>query len=293
MVPRPSDSLSDWSGLGGRTAVVVGGGSGIGRGIALGLAAEKMTVVVADVDLAAADAVRAEVTAAGGLARAAPVDASSAESLGSLALRVEREEGGVAVLVTTVGAIVDRRTADATDDEWAWMLEANLLAPLRVVRAFLPLLRKGTKGSHVVLTSSLGGLLAPGPDESRGYELGPYVASKHALVAAAELLRRELAADGIGVSVLCPTRVAGNLVRTSERLRPARCGGSASTPAAPPGVTADLLPAEAVGPLVVRAIRANRFLVLTHREAWEQVEARHRRLVEDARAADEGAGSET
>ena len=74
--------------LAGRTAVVIGGGSGIGRGIALGLAAEGCRVAVADIDGASADAVVAELTASGAIAIADVADAASRESLEDLALRV-------------------------------------------------------------------------------------------------------------------------------------------------------------------------------------------------------------
>ncbi len=272
--------------LDGRTAVVVGGGSGVGRGAALGLAAAGMHVVVADVDGASAETVRNELSAAGAEATAARVDAVDFESLAGLASLLERDRGAVDVLVTTFGAIVDRRVVDASDDEWGWMLELNLLAHLRAVRVFLPLLRAARRPAHVVLTASLGGLIAPTPDESRGFDLGPYVASKHALVAAAETLRDELAPDEIGVSVLCPTRIAGDLVRTSSRHRPARFGGPippvAPTSASPSGDLPDLLPGEAVGPLVVAAIRDRRFLVLTHDASLPRVERHHRRRESDA-----------
>ncbi|MFG0320172.1 MAG: SDR family NAD(P)-dependent oxidoreductase [Planctomycetota bacterium JB042] len=264
-----------------RTATVIGGGSGIGRGVALGLAAEGMHVVVADKDGRSAEAVRDEVAAGGGEASAAEVDATERSSLEALGSLVERERGAVDVLVTTFGAIVSRRAVDASDAEWGWMLELNLLAHLRAVRVFLPRLRAARGPAHVVLTASLGGLITPTPDESRGFDLGPYVASKHALVAAAETLRDELAPEGIGVSVLCPTRIAGDLVRTSSRHRPARFGGPAPPPSTaddPP----DLLPGEAAGPLVVRAIRDRRFLVLTHASSLSRVERHHRRRESDA-----------
>lgn len=115
----------------------------------------------------------------------------------------------------------------------------------------------------------------------REMSLGPYLAAKHALVAAAETLRAELAPESIGVSVLCPTRAAGNLEETSARDRPDRFGGPASPPAVstPPP---DLLPGEAVGPLVVAAIRASRFLIPTDDASFARVVRHHRRRERDA-----------
>ena len=79
--------------LAGKVAVVTGGGSGIGRGIALGLAAESMTVAIADIRLEAAEAVASEITALGGRALALRVDVTSAESLSAAAERVAAEAG--------------------------------------------------------------------------------------------------------------------------------------------------------------------------------------------------------
>ncbi len=272
---------SPFADLTGRVAVVIGGGSGIGRGIALGLAGEGMQVVVADIDAASADAVRSEIEAAGGTALAAHIDATDRGSLGELADHAVRELGAVHVLVNTVGAIVDRRLDEATEDDWGWMLELNLMAQVRSVAVFLPRLRASGGPAHILLTSSMAGLLASPPDRSRGFHLGLYTTAKHALIGFSEMLRLELAPEGIGVSVLCPTRVAGNLAVTSARNRPERFGGPTEDPQGGQEAPLELIPNEAVGPLVVRGIRANRFYIFTHPEAVKLVEESHRQLLDD------------
>src|SRR5436853_3216555 len=93
--------------LEGRGAVVIGGGSGIGRGIALALAAEGMRVLVADIDGDSAGAVRAEITGRGGDAHAAQVDATDREALAELAAATRDELHRVHVLVNTVGVLTD------------------------------------------------------------------------------------------------------------------------------------------------------------------------------------------
>jgi NAD(P)-dependent dehydrogenase (short-subunit alcohol dehydrogenase family) len=87
--------------LQGRGAVVVGGGSGIGRGIAMGLAAEGMQVVVADIDPESAAAVSDEIAFHGGDARSHRVDATDDGSLGDLADRAEADLGKVHVLANS------------------------------------------------------------------------------------------------------------------------------------------------------------------------------------------------
>ena len=119
--------------------------------------------------------------------------------------------------------------------------------------------------------------------------LGAYIASKYACVGYSEMLRAELAGQGIGVSVLCPGVVASNLTATSAENRPERFGEQAAPQLAAMGgagaaaaaLAAHAMPAEDVGPIVVRAIRANRFHVLTHPRARPLVEARFRAMLAD------------
>jgi NAD(P)-dependent dehydrogenase (short-subunit alcohol dehydrogenase family) len=263
--------------LSGRVAVVIGGGSGIGRGIALGLATEEMRVVVADIDAGSAEGVRDEIAGAGGTATAAQVDGTDRQSLGRLAEATVAEHGAVHVLSTNVGVVADRPLATTSETDWAWIIEFNLLSAVRAVDVFLPSLR-AAGSAHIVITASLAALLAP-PSVS-GVHLGPYTATKHALLGYAESLRGELAGEGVGVSLLCPGMVRSNLVATSARHRPARHGGPLPPPLAgePPGT---LMSPEEVGPVVVRGIRSDRLHILTHPAGRRLVEARHAALVED------------
>jgi NAD(P)-dependent dehydrogenase (short-subunit alcohol dehydrogenase family) len=266
--------------LAGRTAVVIGGGSGVGRGIALGLAAAGMRVAVADLHEASARSVRDEIEAAGSPAIAVEADATDRDSLRALADRVVAQFGAVHVLVSTVGVIIDRRLDEATDDDWAWLLEFNLLAVVRGVNVFLPYLRAHGEPAHIVCTSSMAGLLALPPQVVGGVFNGLYTTTKHALIGYCSMLRDELAPDGIGVSVLCPGLVEGNLGQSSARNRPTRFGGPAG-PAPSGGMPPGAMPNEEVGPIVVRAIEADRLYVFTHPETVGLVEARHAALLED------------
>jgi len=267
--------------LRGKTAVVIGAGSGIGRGISLGLAAEGMRVVIADIDVSSATAVRQELHSKGGSSLAASVDATDRDSLEALASLAASQFGEVNLMVNTVGAIVDRPLERTTEEDWAWLIELNLMAQVRSVDVFLPRLRRASDWAHIVTTSSMGGLVALPPEHSRGFHAGIYATTKHALVAYSEMLRMELAAEGIGVSVLCPTHVEGNLQSTSSRNRPAKFGGPIDTSTiSAPGVA--LMPSEAVGPIVVRGLKANRFFIFTHPDAVALVDDRHQQLLADA-----------
>lgn len=284
--------------LSGRVAVVTGGGSGIGRGLALGLASEGMTVAVADVQTPNAEAVAAEVEAAGGRAFAVGVDVTSPASLAAAAKEVVARAGGVNLLCANAGVLARIAPLDAhTVADWEYTLSVNVLGVVKTVDAFLPALREAAPDAHVLTTASLGGLAS----EVRA-PLGAYIASKYACVGYSEMLRAELAPDGIGVSVLCPGVVTSNLVGTSAENRPDAFGKQAAPQlAAQEGNLARdaarladfARAAEEVGPIVVRAIRANRFHVITHPETKRLVEGRFHGMLEDFDFAAEGRGGES
>jgi NAD(P)-dependent dehydrogenase (short-subunit alcohol dehydrogenase family) len=268
--------------LRGRVAVVTGGGSGIGRGISRTFGAEGMTVAVVDVREAKASEVAAEIESAGGRAFAIGADVTSVESLDAAARRIVSQAGGVNVLCANAGVLARvGPLAEHTIGDWEYSMSVNVLGIVKTVSTFLPALRERAPDAHIVTTASLGGLVS----DVRA-PIGAYIASKYACVGYSEMLRTELAEDGIGVSVLCPGVVASNLMETSSDNRPHAFGtqpglaggmGGASVP--PPLVKA--MPAEDVGPIVIRAIRANRFHVLTHPQARRLVESRFRAMLAD------------
>ena len=270
----------------GRVAVVTGGGSGIGRGLARTFGAAGMTVAVADIQQASAEAVAGEIESAGGRALGIGVDVTSVESLAAAAKEVVARAGGVNLLCANAGVLARvGPLADHTLGDWEYTLSVNVLGIVKTVAAFLPALRESAPDAHIVTTASLGGLVS----DVRA-PIGAYVASKYACVGYSEMLRAELAGQGIGVSVLCPGVVASNLMGTSTENRPEAFGlqaapqlaaaggaGGAGT-AAPP---AKMMPADDVGPIVIRAIRANRLHALTHPQTRPLVEARFRAMLED------------
>lgn len=270
--------------LKGRVAVVTGGGSGIGRGIALTLGAEGMTVAVADIQPSNAEAVAAEIESKGGRALGIGVDVTSVESLASAAREIVAQAGGVNLLCANAGVLA--RIAPLVDhsvEDWEYTLSVNVMGVVKTVAAFLPALRARAPDAHILTTASLGGLTA----EVRA-PLGAYIASKYACVGYSEMLRAELAGEGIGVSVLCPGVVASNLTTTSAENRPDAFGEQAAPQlaaiggaAAASALAARAMAAEEVGPIVIRAIRANRFHVLTHPRARPLVEGRFQALLED------------
>lgn len=202
----------------GGTAVVTGGGSGLGRALAHRFAVEGMHVVVADIDRANARAVAAELP----LASAYRVDVGDPDSIAALADAVGSVEGDVQVLCANVG-VQQINTLDAlTADDWRWVVEVNVLGTVATVEAFLPQLRAASGLRRILLTASTSATYAAA-------RLGAYTTSKYAVLGYGETLRLELAAEGIGVTMLMPGGMATTHVQSSAAARPAALGPSATT----------------------------------------------------------------
>ena len=262
------------------TAIVIGGGGGIGRGIALGVADRGARVVVADIDPETAGVVADELVGLGHEAVAVAVDATDVDSLTALADAAESAFGSVDLLSNNVGVVHTGELLDATEPEWAWVVEFNLMTIVRACAVIAPRIRAHGRGGHIVNTASMAGLWASRPEEVSGTHLGLYTTTKHAVVGYTETLRGELAADGIGVSCLCPGTVDSNLMHTSLRHRPDRHGGPVDV-----GRTQGMIPyamaQEDVGRYVVAGIEDDRTLILTHPRAKRFVEQRARTHLAD------------
>ncbi len=263
----------------GTSAVVIGGGSGIGRGTCLALANAGARVVVADIDHRAAEAVATELMDGGATAIAAHVDGTDRESLGELADTAQATFGSIHVFANNVGVVVDAPLIDSTEEQWGWVVEFNLMSIVRGVSVFAPRLRHD-EDAHIVNTASMAALFAGTPDQVGGLHLGLYTATKHAILGYTETLRAELAPAGIGVSVLCPGLVDSNLMATSMRNRPERYGGPQEV-GSTAGMIAGAMSQQDAGEVVVKGIVGNRLHILTHPDMQTIVDARHDALVED------------
>lgn len=265
--------------LEGKVAVVTGGASGIGKGIAARLVAEGMRVVIADIETAALQATAAELGAL-------PVrtDVSDVHSVQALAAEVTSRLGMVHVVCNNAGIGPLAPVAELTMDDWHWMIGVNLYGVIHGVHTFLPLLEANPDGGHIVNTASMAGLAAPP-------RLGAYAVTKYGVVALTEVLAAELAAAGskVGASVLCPGTVHTN-IGTSSRNRPSHLarGGLKDV-----DISLENNPArrwigpDDAGAVVVRAIKRGDLYALTHPDFYPQVERRHETIAAAFRQAAE------
>ncbi|MDE0066912.1 MAG: SDR family NAD(P)-dependent oxidoreductase [Acidimicrobiaceae bacterium] len=271
--------------LNGKVAVVTGGASGIGRAVALALAAESMKVVVADIEQPPLDSTVVEIERAGGVAAGVLCDVSEWESVDALRAQCESLFGPADVVMNNAGVAGGGSISMLDLRAWEWTLAVNLWGVIHGVKAFLPAMIERGSG-HVTNTASIAGHLT-----STG--MGAYNASKHAVVAFSETLQQEMleGGTGVGVTCLCPGFVATNIIN-SERNRQERylepgsglgpdVGGDLDgTRLGDAGsAIADLYAAQMeparVAERVVAAIRANQFWLFTDDLADGMIRERH------------------
>ncbi|MEM6793472.1 MAG: SDR family oxidoreductase [Acidobacteriota bacterium] len=184
-------------------ALVTGGGRGIGRALAEGLAARGAWVLVADRDLEAASEVVAGIEGRGGSGEAASLDVSDSAAFTSLVEGLVEQRGRIDWLFNNAGIGMTGEARDMTPDAWDRIIDINLKGVVHgVVAAYPHMVRQGS--GHIANTACVAGLV-PFPMTSA------YCATKHAVVGLSTSLRAEAASLGVGVSVICPGLVATDL----------------------------------------------------------------------------------
>jgi NAD(P)-dependent dehydrogenase (short-subunit alcohol dehydrogenase family) len=257
--------------LRGKTSVVTGGASGIGRALALRFAREGANVVVADLDTAAMEAVAAEARGLGVKALTMRTDVSELTQVEALAARAFETFGAVHVLCNNAGVAAWGGLESASHRDWQWVLGVNLWGVIHGVEAFVPRMITRGEPAHIVNTASMAGLVA-----SKG--LGVYNTSKYAVVGLSETLAKDLKPYRIGVSVLCPMGVETR-IRESERNRPVALRNErAAGGGEPVELIGRYLAPDAVAAMVLDAIRSNELYVITHDEALPPLRRRAERL---------------
>ncbi|MDQ1457740.1 MAG: hypothetical protein QOH28_3360 [Actinomycetota bacterium] len=249
--------------LRGKVAVVTGGASGIGYALARCFASEGARVVIGDVEAAALDRAVSELGASGADVEGVVTDVTDPAQMQALADAAVTRFDGVHVFCNNAGVGGGGLSWEMPLSTWEWVIGVNLWGVIHGVRAFVPLLMQQTE-AHIVNTASVAGLVA-------APFMGPYNASKHAVVAISETLHHELAlsAPQVRVSVLCPGWVNTNIAQ-SARNRPAHLQeGAAPDPEAAAllrGFIEQGMPPDEVAAKVLEAIREERFWILTHDE---------------------------
>ncbi len=190
--------------LQGKTGIVTGGGSGIGRAIAVALAQAGAAVCVADLDAGRARAVADEIGRAGGRAHPVTADVSKAPTVRVAVDETVRAFGGLEILVNNAGLQHVCSIAEYPEDKWDLLVGVMLTGTFLCTKYALPhMIRK--KWGRVVNIASAHGLVAS-PFKSA------YVAAKHGIVGFTKVAALELGEHGITVNAICPGYVRTPLV---------------------------------------------------------------------------------
>ncbi|WP_422733466.1 SDR family NAD(P)-dependent oxidoreductase [Micromonospora sp. WMMD558] len=192
------------------TAVVTGAASGIGEALAHGLARRGSDLVLLDRDARRLDAVVAAIRAAHPDRQVDThvVDLADAAATTRVAEDVRTRHPRIRLLVNNAGVALGGRFDQVTLDEFQWVVDINFRAVVQLTHALLPAL-KAEPGSHLVNVSSLFGLIGP-PGQAA------YSASKFAVRGFTEVLRHELADDGIGVTSVHPGGIATRITENAR-----------------------------------------------------------------------------
>ncbi|KRE56886.1 SDR family oxidoreductase [Phycicoccus sp. Soil748] len=197
-----------------QVSIVTGGASGIGKAIAAELVARGSHVVIADLDLVAAQAAAREL---GPRTDAVELDVVDAAAVRAVVDAVVAEHGRLDVMVNNAGIGLGGLLEELDERHWDKAIDVNLRGVVHGVTAAYTVMRRQGSG-HILNTASLAGLI-PAPS------MLPYTTTKHAVVGLSTALRAEAAALGIRVSVLCPGFVDTPLLDSMYEA-PASFGGS-------------------------------------------------------------------
>lgn len=201
----------------GRTALVTGAGNGLGRAIALAVAAAGARVVLVGRTPASLEEVALEVASAGGSARVARADTSDPRAVRGLAEDIADEDVSILVNNAGVAGPVARLTEIEVDD-WDEVFDVNVRGVFLMCRTFLPDMIEKRRGDIINLASVSGKRPLPGRT--------PYTASKMAVIGLTATLAHEVGQLGVAVNTLSPGPVRGPRMERNFRLEAERTGTS-------------------------------------------------------------------
>ena len=201
------------------TAIVTGGGRGIGRGIALRLARDGHAVAVNDVNKATAEAVAAEIAEAGGRSLAVPADVADRAAVFAMVERTAAELGSVDVMVANAGIAQVKTLLELTPEDLQRMFEINLFGVVYSMQAAAEQMKRQGTGGKIINAASIAA--------HSGFDLlGHYSASKFGVRALTQAAAKELAKDRITVNAYCPGIVGTDMWDLIDEQMGARNGNA-------------------------------------------------------------------
>ena len=263
-----------------RTAFITGGANGIGLGIARAFAKKGAKLALVDLDAEALEKAKEELSQVTEVYTAV-LDVRDREAFARIADEAEAALGPVSVLVNNAGVAGGAPANRLTYELWDWGMSINLDGVINGVQTFLPRIVERKDGGHIVNTSSGAGLCA-GPGNAL------YCTAKFAVVGMSEALGLELEPQGIGVSILCPGPVATDIIartragqpKVTKSMSAEQRSNAFARNEERKNYLANGTPPDAVGEMVLAAVRENRLYVHTDRSAEEPLKARTKALLD-------------
>lgn len=268
--------------IAGKVAFITGGANGLGLSIARAFIARGAKVMLADRDSEGLAKAEAELTGSGAEVGSVICDVTDIEALKAAANATVERFGKVHIVVNNAGVAVGGKPGAIPLEDWRWIVDINLLGVAYGVEIFAPLIASHGEGGHIVNTASMAGHVAmPG--------MGPYHATKYAVVGYSEALKLELGPQGIGVSVLCPGWVKTNIHNTGfdrpsggMTFEEAQSDPQYQQMAAVIGAGLD---SDMVGIWVADCMEANRLYIFTHPSFAPFIDAKYGQIKADYEAA--------
>jgi NAD(P)-dependent dehydrogenase (short-subunit alcohol dehydrogenase family) len=263
----------------GKTAIISGGGEGIGLSIAKALGQEKMNIVLADIDKKNLAAASNELEQLGVPVLAVELDVAEESQWQEVAKRAVERFGKVHMVVNNAGVIgetgpIEKQKADA----WLWSLNVNLMGVVYGVKTVAPLIKEHGEGGWIINVASMAGM--------GGTPFGgAYTATKMAVVGLSEGWAGELKQDGIAVSVLCPAFVQTR-IHESDRNRPSNIESKTSEPSNDVRKNKNQKSVEGgievsvIGERVLEALKLEEFYIFTHPNYREVIQGRSKSIDE-------------
>ena len=262
--------------IAGKTAFITGAASGIGLALTKRFTAAGANVMMADINADALNAAQATIT---GNTATVVCDVADPASVKAAADATLKAFDAVHIIANNAGVSTAGKPGNVPLEDWRWVMDVNLMGVVHGVETFLPILRQQGQGGYFINTASMAGHLA-----AEG--MGPYNASKFAVVGYSETLAQELAPENIGVSILCPAWVKTGIADAYKN-RPSGTQGLDSGVAQHMAVeaVANGIDANVVADWTFDCMLARRLYIFTHPQFHPFVDQRKALIDADAAAA--------
>jgi NAD(P)-dependent dehydrogenase (short-subunit alcohol dehydrogenase family) len=273
--------MIDFDDLQDKAVLITGAADGIGLALAEAFSTAGARVCLSDIA-----AEKVEQQAKRLAATCAVCDVTDPASAEATVEQTWQQIGPIDLLCSNAGVIAPGPLLEASSEDIAFQFDVNVWGNLNTCRPYVRKLREARRPGHVLLTGSEHSLSYPG--YLRSVPTAIYNMTKHCVLAMGDILRSELAGDGIGVSVLCPGPVESGLGANSARFRPERYGTASAgldplgdgslDPAAVDRIVALYRPASEAAQIAIEGLRRGLFVIPTHAHLKDDATERFREI---------------